>query len=577
MPETGSAVAQDIAYDCDVAIIGSGIAGGMLAAILARHGVNVMVFEAASHPKFAIGESMILETSEIMRSLASIFDVPELEYFSAEHFLPYIGSTHGVKRHFSYLHHVDGQQQNPKHVLQAVIPGRPYGHELHIYRQDSDYFYAGLAVGYGARLLSNTPVSDLDIDKNKVCISTKSGKQYFAKCVIDAGGFRSIIADKYQLRDFGQRTHTRGIFTHMINVPSYHNSGATRSAMGIPYSLAEGTLHHIFSGGWMWVIPFNNHPDASNPFCSVGLMLDPRQYPQDKSLTGEQEFWDFVGRHPGMRQHLQGADAVRSWVSAGRIQYSSKRIAGDRYCLLGHAAGFIDPLFSKGLYTTLASLLPLGQALLKAHREDDYSAQQFSAVERCTLDYVAANDRLVANAIKSFTDPRLWQQYSVLWILGAYLELVKLTTTRMQWLSARQASQSTGFEWPELRLVGGGFARYKELAEQVDQIIEQLDTNDRGAVTRSIQQLRSLYRQNRWISYSFRQLADGKNHLPNSKFTWRLLMTEGGILGPKDYREHFFQDISLARLSRFMLSEKRRYSRQSIAGRHLSAFRDGGI
>jgi len=548
----GEVNAQNNQYDCDIAIIGSGIAGGMLASILARHGIDVMLFEAGSHPKFAIGESMILETSEIMRSLATVFDVPELEYFSAEHFLPLIGSTHGVKRHFSYLHNVAGQAQDSPHVLQAVIPQRPYGHELHIYRQDSDYFYAGLAVHYGAKLLPNTPISAVDIDQHQVCLSTVEGKQYRAKCVIDAGGFRSLLAEKHQLRDFNQQTHTRGIFTHMINVPSYHQAGATHAAMGIPYSLAEGTLHHTFAGGWMWVIPFNNHNKASNPFCSVGLMLDPRVHPQDKSLTAEQEFWQFVGRYPQMQQHLQGARAVRNWVGAGRIQYSSKQVAGDRYCLLGHAAGFIDPLFSKGLYTTLASVMHLGQALLKAHQQDDYSAAQFNAVERCTLGYVSANDRLVANAIKSFGDPELWQQYGVLWILGAYLH----------W--QRQPVAAVDVNWPDLQLVGGGYQRFNELADQVNDIVERVDMTDKKAISRSAQQIQKLYQQNRWISYSFRELSAGKKHLPNNKFSWRLLMTEGGILGPKDYRQHFFPDIGLAQLSKFMLSERMRYSERTI-------------
>ncbi|HMO60419.1 MAG TPA: NAD(P)-binding protein, partial [Roseiflexaceae bacterium] len=123
----------------DIAIIGSGISGSSLGAILARHGLNVIIFEAGIHPKFAVGESMILETSETMRAMAELFDVPELAYFSSEHFLSHIGTSHGLKRHFSYLHHSEGQPQNLRRALQAVIPQRPHGYELHIHRQDSDY------------------------------------------------------------------------------------------------------------------------------------------------------------------------------------------------------------------------------------------------------------------------------------------------------------------------------------------------------------------------------------------------------------------------------------------------------
>ncbi|WP_366914206.1 NAD(P)-binding protein [Mastigocoleus sp. MO_188.B34] len=52
-----------VVYKYDVVIISSGIAGSTLGAILARHGLKVIIFEAKSHPRFAIGESMILETS----------------------------------------------------------------------------------------------------------------------------------------------------------------------------------------------------------------------------------------------------------------------------------------------------------------------------------------------------------------------------------------------------------------------------------------------------------------------------------------------------------------------------------
>lgn len=59
----------------DIAIIGSGIGGSTLGAILARQGLHVVIFEAGVHPKFAVGESMILETSETLRALAVFYDV----------------------------------------------------------------------------------------------------------------------------------------------------------------------------------------------------------------------------------------------------------------------------------------------------------------------------------------------------------------------------------------------------------------------------------------------------------------------------------------------------------------------
>ena len=109
----------------DVAIIGSGIGGSTLASVLARQGLSVIVFEGGAHPKFAVGESMILETSEMMRALAEFYDVPELAYFSSENYFQYAGLSHGVKRHFSFVHHNVGHEQDIKLSLQAVIPKQP--------------------------------------------------------------------------------------------------------------------------------------------------------------------------------------------------------------------------------------------------------------------------------------------------------------------------------------------------------------------------------------------------------------------------------------------------------------------
>ena len=551
----------------DVAIIGSGISGSILASILARHGQKVLLLEAGLHPKFSIGESMILETSEIFRSLAKVYDIPELEYYSSENFAPYIGNSYGVKRHFSYIHQREGQSQNPDDVIQAVIPKAPYGHEIHIHRQDSDYFFAATAVKYGAELLQNTTVSDVEIDDDSVTIKAK-GETYRASYVVDAGGFRSTLAEQNNLRCKDLETHARGIFTHMIGVPSIHETGNCQKDYGIPYSLAEGTLHHIFNGGWMWVIPFNNHEEASNPLCSVGLMLDPRQYPEDASMTPEEEFWAFMDRFPGMKAHLEGAKAVRPWVRGGRIQYSSSAAHGKRFSLLGHAAGFIDPLFSKGLYTSMASIMGLAKALIGAKADNDYSDARFEKAAATTLRYVENNDRLISNAYKSFVDPRLWHQYSVLWILGAYLELVRLTTYRFQMeRKSRSAKERLDYPFPDLSLVGGGYAPYFELANKMDAEIAGVDPLDEQSILAAADNMRQHLNEADWIPYSFRELANGKKHLPNRKFSWRLLMNKGGVMGEKAFRDHFYEDLTLFDLATTMLKERWTYSRTALTRR----------
>ena len=121
---------------------------------------------------------------------------------------------------------------------------------------------------------------------------------------------------------------------------------------------------------------------------------------------------------PASAQHLHRGKAVRPWTRTGRIQYSSTQVVGDRYCLLGHAAGFVDPLFSKGLYATLSATFLCAHLLLQAHGDGDYSAQRFAPLETVTLNTLDTADQLVSRSYDSFANHKLWVIMSVQWLLG---------------------------------------------------------------------------------------------------------------------------------------------------------------
>jgi FADH2 O2-dependent halogenase len=556
----------------DIAIIGSGIAGSTLGAILARHGLNVIIFEAKSHPRFAIGESLILETSETMRAMADLYDVPELAYFSSENFFPFAGTSHGVKRHFGFLHHTSGQPHNIQHTLQAVIPKEPHGHEFHLYRQDTDYFLMGTAVSYGATVHQNTPIVDIDLHTDYVTLTTAQGEQVDAGYVVDAGGFRSILADKFTLRDYALQTHSRGMFTHMINVPDYHQTGSSQKSYGVPYSMAEGTLHHVFDGGWLWVIPFNNHAAATNPLCSVGLLLDPRQHPMRPDLTPNDEFFSFIDGFPNIKSQFKNAQPVRDWVRAGRIQYTSKQVVGDRWALLGHAVGFIDPLYSKGLYSSLTAVSLLAHHLLQARHTGDYSRQAFLDLETVTCNFVRTADRLVANSYKSFKNYKLWQVYAVQWLLGAYTELVRLNMIRAIAGTDREAYMQ---RLTQLKLAGGGYPEFDALADEVDSLIEAVEPTDEMAVDQTVAQINAIYDNVPWVATPFRNLLKGKTYLPKNKIRLELLQPGEGFMGKGDYRQHFFEDLSLIDLAQYGLREKIRYAAPILARKHRRQFKDG--
>jgi FADH2 O2-dependent halogenase len=346
----------------------------------------------------------------------------------------------------------------------------------------------------------------------------------------------------------------------MVGVPDFHTVAATQAEYGLPFGVAEGTLHHVFEGGWLWVIPFNNHPRATNPLCSVGLMLDPRVHPSQPDLTPEEEFRTFIARYPDIERHFAHARAVRPWTRTGRIQYASKRVVGDRFALLGHAAGFIDPLFSKGLYVSMMSTCLLAHLLLNARETGDYSAAAFEPLETLTQAYIRSNDRLIAHSYKAFGDYRLWSVYAVLWLVGAYTELVKLGSVRVQARDRGEYHAQTRC----LKLVGGGFDEFDAVAERIDGIMEKVDIRDDAAVVAAAAEMRTILEGVDWLPQPFLEVLHGKNHLPEHKLRPGLLRRDDGFLGHGAYRRHFFGDRSVLDLIQAFMGEKWRYSDRAI-------------
>jgi FADH2 O2-dependent halogenase len=404
-----------------VAVLGSGLAGSTLAACLARNGARVIVLDAGSHPRFAIGESTIPYTSMLMRLVAERYGVPEIKWLTTFEAVQAKISTHsGVKRNFGFLYHREGQTQNPRETSEFPIPKITHT-ENHFFRQDTDAWMLTVAVKYGAAVRQQTKVTDVDIDEEGVTVLVERGAPVRAKFVVDASGFRSPLAEKFGLRESPSRLrhHSRSLFTHMTGVTPYEDT-VPKGTHHNPSPWSQGTLHHLFRGGWIWVIPFDNHARATNPLCSVGLSLDPRVHPQP-DCSPEEEFRRFIAKYPDIAPQFKGAVAVRDWVRTGRLQYSSKQTMGYRWCLTSHAAGFVDALFSRGLSNTMEIINALGWRLLDAIREDDFSEERFSYVQELEQGLLDFNDDLVANAYTSFGSWELWNAWFRLWSLGQIL------------------------------------------------------------------------------------------------------------------------------------------------------------
>jgi len=429
----------------DVAIIGSGIAGSMLAAILAKKGVNVIVIDAGTHPRFAVGESMVPESGILLNILAQRYDIPELAYpGDIDKITKHIGtSAAGIKLAFSFAWNEEGVEHNPEHMVSTPV----IAPEAHLFRQDIDAYYVSVAAKLGAKFIHQRRVSKIAPHANGVTLDLSDDRIIEASFVVDAAGFRSPLADELGLRDGARemQTNTRSLFTHMVGVELYEEAISVQSEHGSPTHLAQSTLHQMFKGGWLWIIPFNNHPFSTNPLCSVGLQLDISEH--GPSTDPEAEFNSFLAKHPSIQKHFKNAQRVREWTVAPRINYTSKSSTGDRYCLLGHAVGFVDPLFSRGLVNTFESINRLAPKIVDSVRSGVWDKSSLSSYEEYSLEVVRVNDRLVANSYTAFDSFALWNAWFRVWISGSYIGVLRLRKVYSDFMQDRdEAKLNRAFE-----------------------------------------------------------------------------------------------------------------------------------
>ena len=459
----------------EVMILGSGLGGAMLAAILAKAGLSVLLVEGEVHPRFTIGEATTPDTNFRLKLLGLKYDIPEITHLSTFHDLrDNVGPSSGVKRAFSFLYHREGQEQNPLESHQYPTLAPPMGPDCHFFRQDTDAYMMAAAVGYGATIRQQTRIVDFEVKGDIAKLISNKGEVFTGSYLVDATGMKSVLAHKFELRDDPADflTNSRAIFTHMVNVEHYDRVGHSREEYKLKYPLSQSTLHHMFEGGWMWVIPFNNHADSVNPLCSVGLLLNRDIHPET-GMDPETEFFSFVRRFPGMYKQFAKAKAVRGWMATGRLQYGATRLSGHRYSLLSHAAFFIDPLFSSGLVLTTAGVDMLAQQLLHAFKHDDFAVESFQHIDDFFSKNVKFFDRVVGNSFTSFRDIDLWDAWFRVWVVGLLVGTELNGKTYLQFIESGDKSVLDA-KTSVRGVLGSDFKQFRELFERASSQMENV-------------------------------------------------------------------------------------------------------
>src|SRR6266571_3071341 len=306
----------------DVAIIGGGPAGSTAAALLARASRRVIVFEREKFPRFHIGESLLPFSMKAFTRLGLH------EKFSRAGFLKKFGgeivgacSENGTKFYFK-----DGYRSQTDHAYQVT-------------RGDFDKVLLDHAVECGAEVHQETSVDQVEFSNDEVELGIKYNGSFHsirARYVIDASGRTSVLGRKFKIKKTYDHLQKLSIFAHY--------DGVWR-AEGI-----DGTLTVLIRAidRWFWLIPL------SAERTSVGVVLDSEIF--RKSKLGAGEFLDqALAEQPIIAKRMTNARCVSQVYVEADFSYRSARLHGDRWLLAGDAAGFIDPIFSSGVFLAVFS------------------------------------------------------------------------------------------------------------------------------------------------------------------------------------------------------------------------------
>ena len=358
---------------CDAIVIGGGPAGSTAATVLAMHGRRVLLLEKQKFPRYHIGESM-MPYCWFPLERVGLAEKMKASRFQKKYSVQFVTLDGRAPHPFYFFKHFD----HPASLTWQVL------------RSEFDQMLLDNAREKGVEVLEETRVVEFARKKDAVVgvdAVSKSGEalRFRAPVTIDAGGRDALSVNRSHWRMPDDKLKRVALWTYY--------QGATRDP-----GQDEGatTVAFLPRKGWFWYIPL------ADDIVSVGIVAEPDylfRETRDAAAIFDREVkvnaW--IDRHVagGRRVQAPGARADAPLVREGPYyltdewSYRSKFCSADGLVLAGDAFGFLDPVFSSGLFLALrggelagdAAHAALGAGDVSARRFADYGAQMSRGYE----------------------------------------------------------------------------------------------------------------------------------------------------------------------------------------------------
>ena len=304
----------------DVIVIGGGPAGSTAANLLAQEGFSVLLLERERFPRFQIGESLLPYNNDLFRRLGITEKLATGDFFP-KYGAQFVTGDGSVGATFRFDQNLPPEYQQAFQVKRAIFDDLLLRH----------------AEEAGVEVREECGVASVSLDDpERAIVKTVKGEEIEARFVLDASGHNAVLGTRVGEKSDIESLKKIAFFAHYRGVekPSGRDAGHT--------------VIVILQDAWIWMIP------VSDEVMSIGLVVDRDHYLRCK-LTPEEILTQAIAATPFVADRMRSAERLTQVHARKDFSFRMRNLAGPNFALIGDAAGFMDPIFSTGVFMAMKS------------------------------------------------------------------------------------------------------------------------------------------------------------------------------------------------------------------------------